>query len=203
MSFRSLVFAGFVLLLTAFYQSTQPSALTVTTGLTPWQRVKRAHVPFELDAASGRYVSGLPHATSTPPVHGRFVGSGVLLPRLPRVYLLATTGETQAVLPPRASPAGPTRSTSPDVSTLTRPTISAGCLTSMRQATTSARQSTTHRTTSFARPRRLPLPRRRPRRLRGRRHPRGQLVSISTPFAAHSTSRRASCSPISSPLCEL
>ena len=65
MSFRSLVFAGFVLLLTAFYQSKQPSALTVTTGLTPRQRVKLAHVSVELEAAPGRY-TGLTHATPTP-----------------------------------------------------------------------------------------------------------------------------------------
>ena len=43
-NFRSFVLVGFVVLVTAFYQSTQPSALTIATGLTPMltprQRVK-------------------------------------------------------------------------------------------------------------------------------------------------------------------
>ena len=43
MSFRAFVLVGIVTLVTAFYQSTQPSAFTVTKGLTSRQCVERGH----------------------------------------------------------------------------------------------------------------------------------------------------------------
>ena len=48
MSFRAFVLVGIVTLVTAFYQSTQPSAFTVTKGLTSRQRVELG--PFPLNS---------------------------------------------------------------------------------------------------------------------------------------------------------
>ena len=57
MSFRAFVLVGVVTLVTAFYPSTQPSALTVTKGLTPRQRVKPR--PFPLISMRQAALSGV------------------------------------------------------------------------------------------------------------------------------------------------
>ena len=57
MSFRAFVLVGIVTLVTAFYQSTQPSAFTVTKGLTSRQRVELG--PFPLNSMRQAALSGI------------------------------------------------------------------------------------------------------------------------------------------------
>ena len=66
MSFRAFVLVGVVTLVTAFYQPTQPTAFTVTKGLTSRQHVKSG--PFPLHSMRHRPlfsgVSSLRHPPS-------------------------------------------------------------------------------------------------------------------------------------------
>ena len=79
MSFRAFVLVGIVTLVTAFYQSTQPSAFTVTKGLTSRQRVELG--PFPLNSMRQAALSGI-----SSPSHPLAVAHAVLGSQ---IYLLA------------------------------------------------------------------------------------------------------------------